>query len=64
LENPNPLCGKAASVTEIRKEKMSNEELQECVGKRNNSSNIAHGFIKKNPKRCNNVSKFYYSIFI
>jgi len=21
-------------------------------------------FIKKNPKRCNNVSKFYYSIFI
>jgi len=21
-------------------------------------------FIKKNPTRCNNVSKFYYSIFI
>jgi len=27
------------------------------------STDLKQGFIKKNPTRCNNVSKFYYSIF-
>jgi len=42
LENPNPLCGKAASRTEIRKEEVSNEELQECVGKKKTIQAILH----------------------
>ena len=64
--------GNAAAVNSVRSVYQGTVNSREVMLSNHNDFNLRNatetkcslGFIKKNPTRCNNVSKIYYYIFI
>jgi len=59
----DPLLARACMLDTASNCRCWDDRETELVGRKNIAENLLH-FIKKNPTRSKNVSKFYYSIFI